>query len=281
VVFVAMAIAIIGGFVGYREMGRLEDPEFTIKEALIITPYPGASPEEVAQEVTNPIERAVQQLGQLDRVESQSSRGSSVVTARIKDRFHKDAIPQVWDELRRKINDVQSQLPPSVRGSSMVIDNFGDVFGVFLAISGEGYSFPELRRYAEFLRREMLLVPGVKSVELFAAQQETVFLEISRQRLAQLGINEDQIYAQLQSRNIAADGGRVRVGDEHIPLDPKGAFTSAEDMLDLVIGSDRTGMSSALGHLHGPRRQRRDHGPRGHAQARTVKTVPAGWRRVR
>ena len=241
VVFVAMAIAIIGGFVGYREMGRLEDPEFTIKEALIITPYPGASPEEVAQEVTNPIERAVQQLGQLDRVESQSSRGSSVVTARIKDRFHKDAIPQVWDELRRKINDVQSQLPPSVRGSSMVIDNFGDVFGVFLAISGEGYSFPELRRYAEFLRREMLLVPGVKSVELFAAQQETVFLEISRQRLAQLGINEDQIYAQLQSRNIAADGGRVRVGDEHIPLDPKGAFTSAEDMLDLVIGSDRTG----------------------------------------
>ncbi|HEY1861427.1 MAG TPA: efflux RND transporter permease subunit, partial [Gemmataceae bacterium] len=225
----------------YREMGRLEDPEFTIKEALIITPYPGASPEEVAQEVTNPIERAVQQLGQLDRVESQSSRGSSVVTARIKDRFHKDAIPQVWDELRRKINDVQSQLPPSVRGSSMVIDNFGDVFGVFLAISGEGYSFPELRRYAEFLRREMLLVPGVKSVELFAAQQETVFLEISRQRLAQLGINEDQIYAQLQSRNIAADGGRVRVGDEHIPLDPKGAFTSAEDMLDLVIGSDRTG----------------------------------------
>ena len=241
VVFVAMAIAIIGGFIGYREMGRLEDPEFTIKEALIITPYPGASPEEVAQEVTNPIERAVQQLGQLDRVESQSSRGSSVVTARIKDRFHKDAIPQVWDELRRKINDVQSQLPPSVRGSSMVIDNFGDVFGVFLAISGEGYSFPELRRYAEFLRREMLLVPGVKSVELFAAQQETVFLEISRQRLAQLGINEDQIYAQLQSRNIAADGGRVRVGDEHIPLDPKGAFTSAEDMLDLVIGSDRTG----------------------------------------
>jgi multidrug efflux pump subunit AcrB len=241
VVFVAMAIAIIGGFIGYREMGRLEDPEFTIKEALIITPYPGASPEEVAQEVTNPIERAVQQLGQLDRVESQSSRGSSVVTARIKDRFHKDAIPQVWDELRRKINDVQSQLPPSVRGSSMVIDNFGDVFGVFLAISGEGYSFPELRRYAEFLRREMLLVPGVKSVELFAAQQETVFLEISRQRLAQLGINEDQIYAQLQSRNIAADGGRVRVGDQHIPLDPKGAFTSAEDMLDLVIGSDRTG----------------------------------------
>ncbi|HEY1860724.1 MAG TPA: efflux RND transporter permease subunit [Gemmataceae bacterium] len=241
VIFVAMAIAVLGGFVAYQQMGRLEDPEFTIKEALIITPYPGASAEEVAQEVTNPIERAVQQLGQLDRVESESSRGSSVVTARIKDRYHKEAIPQVWDELRRKINDVQAQLPPSVRGTSMVIDNFGDVFGIFLSISGDGFSVPELRRYAEFLRREMLLVPGVKSVDLFAAQQETVFLEISRQRLAQLGINEEQIYAQLQSRNIAADGGRVRVGDEHIALDPKGAFSSAEEMLELVIGSDRSG----------------------------------------
>ena len=165
----------------------------------------------------------------------------SVVTARIMDRYDKDAIPQVWDELRRKINDVQPQLPPSVRGRSMVVDNFGDVFGIFLAITGDGYSFPELRRYAEFLRRELLLVQDVKSVELFAEQQEVVFLEISRQRLAQLGINEEQIYAKLQERNIAADGGRVRVGDQHIALDPQGAFSSAEDMLELVIGSDRSG----------------------------------------
>src|SRR5262245_59143172 len=241
VVFVAMTMAVMGGFIAYLNLGRLEDPEFTIKQALIITPYPGASAEEVAVEVTNPIERAVQQLGQLDRVESESLRGSSVVIARIKDRYHKGAIPQVWDELRRKINDVQPQLPPAVRGRSMVIDNFGDVFGIFLAISGDGYSFPELRRYAQFLRRELLLVQDVKSVDLFGAQEEVVFLEISRQRLAQFGVNEEQIYARLQERNIAADGGRVRVGDQHVPLDPKGAFSSAEDMLDLVIGSDRTG----------------------------------------
>jgi multidrug efflux pump subunit AcrB len=241
IMYVAMLFLVIGGFVAYQQMGRLEDPEFTIKEALIITPYPGASAEEVAQEVTNPIERAVQQLGQLDRVESQSARGMSTVSARVLDRYHRDAIPQVWDELRRKINDVQPQLPPSVRGRSMVVDNFGDVFGIFLAISGDGYSFPELRRYAEFLRRELLLVQDVKSVELFAAQEEVAFLEISRQRLAQLGINEEQIYSKLQERNIAADGGRVRVGDQHIALDPTGAFRSVEDMLELVIGSDRTG----------------------------------------
>src|SRR5262245_48194331 len=241
VIFVAMLLLIAGGYAGYRTMGRLEDPEFTIKQALIITPYPGASADEVAKEVTNPIERAVQRLGQPDRVESESSRGMSVVIARVKDRFHKDAIPQVWDELRRKINDVQPQLPPSVRGQSIVRDDFGDVFGIFLAITGDGYSTAELRRYAEFLRREMPLVQDVKSVELFGTQEEVVYLEISRQRLAQLGINEEQIYAKLQERNIAADGGRVRVGEQHVPLDPQGAFSSAYDMLELVIGSDRSG----------------------------------------
>jgi multidrug efflux pump subunit AcrB len=247
VVFVAMALALVGGFLAYQRMGRLEDPEFTIKEALIVTPYPGASAEEVAQEVTNPIENAVQQLGQLKRVDSESSRGMSVVTAVIQDRFHKDAIPQVWDELRRKITDVQPQLPPSVRGQSIVVDDFGDVYGIFLAITGEGFSQPELRRYVEFLRRELLQVPNVKKVELFAAQQEVVFLEISRQRLAQLGINEEQIYEHLQAKNVAADGGRVRVGDQHVALDPHGAFRSADEMLELVIGSDRTGRQLFLG----------------------------------
>lgn len=241
VVYVAMLFVLVGGIVAYQQMGRLEDPEFTIKEALIITPYPGASAEEVAKEVTNPIESALQQLGQLKRVDSESSRGMSVVTAVIKDRFHKEAIPQVWDELRRKIGDVQPQLPPSVRGRSMVLDDFGDVYGIFLAITGDGYSVSELRRYAEFLRRELLLAPNVKKVEFFAAQREVVFLEISRQRLAQLGINEEQIYSHLQARNVAADGGRVRVGDQHIALDPQGGFRSADDMLDLVIGSDQTG----------------------------------------
>ena len=237
IVLVAALFIVLGGIGAYIHLGRLEDPEFTIKQALIITPYPGASAEEVEQEVTNPIESAVQQLGQLDRVESESLRGRSVVSAFIKDEFHADAIPQVWDELRRKIGDAQSQLPPAVRGRSIVVDDFGDVYGVFLAISGDGFSQPELRRYAEFLRRELQTVQDVKKVDLFAEQQEVVFLEMSRQRLAQLGINEEQIYGQLQARNVAADGGRVRVGDEYPAIDPQGGFQSADEMLDLVIGA--------------------------------------------
>jgi multidrug efflux pump subunit AcrB len=123
----------------------------------------------------------------------------------------------------------------------MVIDDFGDVYGIFLAITGDGFTQPELRRYADFLRCEFQLVPSVKKVELLADQQEVAFLETSRQRLAELGIDEQQIYDQLQAKNVAADGGRVRVGNEHIVIDPTGGFRSAEDMLELVIGSDRTG----------------------------------------
>jgi multidrug efflux pump subunit AcrB len=128
-----------------------------------------------------------------------------------------------------------------VRGTSVVVDDFGDVYGIFLSITGEGFTYPELRRYAEFLRRELLRVQNVKSVQVFGSQREVVYVEISRQRLSQLGINEDEIYALLQAKNIAADGGRVRVGEEHIVVDPEGAFESAESMLDTVIGSDRTG----------------------------------------
>jgi multidrug efflux pump subunit AcrB len=245
-VLVAMALSIIGGIVAYLNIGRLEDPEFTIKQALIVTPYPGASAEEVAREVTNPIEIACQRLGQLDYVTSESSRGRSIVTVNIKDRYDQTRMPQVWDELRRKIADVQMQLPPPVRGQSMVIDDFGDVFGIFLAVTGDGFSLPEIRRYVDFLRRELLLVPGVKSVALFGEQQEVAFLEISRQRLAQLRLNEEVIYAKLQERNIAADGGRIRVGEQHIPIDPTGAFASVDEMLDLVIGSDQSGRQLRL-----------------------------------
>jgi multidrug efflux pump subunit AcrB len=246
VVLVAMAMAVVGGIVAYMNLGRLEDPEFTIKQALIITPYPGASATEVAQEVTNPIEIACQQLGQLHFIESESTRGQSIVSVRIKDRYDKHRIQQVWDELRRRVSDVQNQLPPAARGRSVVVDDFGDVYGIFFALTGDGYSFPELRRYADFLRRELLGVPMVKNVALFGEQQEVIYLQISRLRLAQLGLDEEQIYTKLREQNVAADGGRLRAGDLHIAIDPTGAFTSAEDMLEMIIGSDQSGRQLRL-----------------------------------
>ena len=133
-----------GGITALQDISRLEDPEFTIKEAKVYTLYPGATPQEVEREVTYHIEDAVQQLYQLKRVESISQNGFSEVTVRIKDKFKKHDFPNIWDELRRKVNDAQTLLPPGAQ-TSIVYDDFGDVFGLFYALTGEDYRKPCFR----------------------------------------------------------------------------------------------------------------------------------------
>jgi len=143
VTLVFTVMLVIGGIISFNGIGRLEDPEFTIKDALVITAYPGASAQEVEEEVTDLLETAVQQLGQLKELESISKPGLSKITVTIKDKYTTTKLPQVWDELRRKVGDVQAQLPPGAH-TSIVNDDFGDVFGILLGVSGEGYSFKEL-----------------------------------------------------------------------------------------------------------------------------------------
>jgi len=131
ITWVMTIFLLVVGWISFNNLSRLEDPEFTIKDAVVITPYPGASAAEVEQEVTNVIEKACQEMGQLDRLESRSSRDLSIVQVTMKDKYDKTSLPQVWDELRRKVNDYQRQLPPGA-GPSIVNDDFGDVYGVFL-----------------------------------------------------------------------------------------------------------------------------------------------------
>lgn len=227
-------VLIAGGLQAFNTMGRLEDPEFVIKDALVITPYPGASAEEVEQEVTDEIEIAVQQLGQLYEVESRSSRGLSTVTVTIKDQFGKALLPQVWDELRRKVGDAQPNLPPGA-GPSIVQDDFGDVFGVFIALYGEEYSYAELHDVAKFLRREFLVVQDVAKVDIFANQPEVVYVEFDRDRLSQLGLSPMAIVNELQSRNVVSDAGSVNVGDDFIAIRPTGLVDSVEEIGDILI----------------------------------------------
>jgi multidrug efflux pump subunit AcrB len=227
-------VAIAGGIFSFNNMGRLEDPEFTIKDALIITPYPGASAEEVEQEVSDEIEMAVQQLGQLYEVESRSSRGLSTVTVTIKDRFGKDLLPQVWDELRRKVGDAQPNLPPGA-GPSIVNDDFGDVFGIFIALYGDEYSYAELYEVAKFLRREFLVVQDVAKVNIFGDQSEVVYVELDRDRLSQLGLSPGVIVNELQSRNVVSNAGRVNVGDDFIAIHPTGLVDSVEEIGGIMI----------------------------------------------
>ncbi len=234
--YVLTVVFLVGGVIAYQGLGRLEDPEFTIKDALIITPYPGASPEEVEQEVTEVIERAVQQLGQLDEVDSRSEFGLSTVTATIKDSYDKNTLPQVWDELRRKVNDAQGKLPPRA-GPSTVNDDFGDVYGVFFAITGDGYSVLELEDYAKYLQRELLLVEDVAKVEIFGAQPEAIYVEILRERLNQFGISKDDIFAVLSDENLVTDSGEYQVATERVKLKPAGAFTSIDDFGNILISS--------------------------------------------
>ena len=215
---------VVGGILSYQNLGRLEDPEFTIKDAIISTPYPGASPEEVEKEVTDRIELAMQQLGQLKEIrQSTSERGMSTVKPRIKDQYDKDAIPQVWDELRRKVNDIQSQLPPGA-GPSIVNDDFGDVFGIYFALTGEEYTYRELEDVADMLRTELALVQDVAKVQPFGIQREAVYVELNRDRMSQLGIPIETIVAELRQKNLVVDAGRVEVDPDFITLEPTGQF---------------------------------------------------------
>lgn len=254
---VLTVVLVIGGIISYGGMGRLEDPEFTIKDALIITPYPGASAAEVEEEVSDVIETAVQKLKQLLEVESRSTRGLSIVTATIKDRFDKETLPQVWDELRRKVNDAQRELPPGA-GPSIVNDDFGDVYGVFFALYGEGYSYAELYETAKLLRRELLLVQDVAKIDFFGMQPEVVYVELDRDRMSQLGIPMAAVAQGLRSRNLAAYAGHVEVGPDFITIDPTGLFDSVDDFLSLVIAGEPGGAQIYLRDIATIRRGYRD-----------------------
>ena len=181
VTFVLTFVVCVGGFYSFDSLGRLEDPAFTIKAAVVTTPYPGASAQEVDAEVTNYLAREIQRMGQIKRIEGRSRRGESVIEVTIKDRYFEDTLPAIWDELRRKLSEAARGLPPGA-GPIEIDDDFGDVYGVYIAISGEGYSFRELKEYVDLLRRELLLVQDVKRIVLWGEQPEAVYVEMKRDR---------------------------------------------------------------------------------------------------
>ena len=236
ITWVLTILMVVGGAFSFFNLAWLEDPEFTIKDAIIMTPYPGASAAEVEEEVTNVLEKAVQQLGQLKYVESRSSRGRSQIKVKIQDKYDAAALPQVWDELRRKINDAQVHLPPGA-GPSVVNDDFGDVYGVYVAITGEGYTDKEIYEYAKFLQRELLSAQDVKRIDLYGVQQEVIYVEMRREKMAELGISQQDIYNSLAAKNLPADSGYLTLGKEYIPVNPTGEFQSEQEFRDLMISS--------------------------------------------
>jgi len=227
-------VMLVGGLKAYQGLSRLEDPEFTIKDALVVTPYPGASAAEVEAEVTDELEIAVQKLAQLDEIESRSVRGMSTLTVSIKKQYDRSSLPQVWDELRRKVGDAQSELPPGA-GPSLVIDDYGDVYGIFLCIFGNEYSYAELKDVVDLLRRELLLVQDVAKIDTYGEFVESIYVELERDRMAELGIPTSAIIRELENKNVAVNAGRVKVGPEYLSIVPSGEIDSVEEFGDVLI----------------------------------------------
>lgn len=234
---VALAITImliLAGVQSYFRLGRLEDPAFTIKQAVVVTQYPGASAAEVEEEVTNRLEQAVQQMKQLDKVWSISRPGLSTIYVEMQDLYDKHTLPQVWDELRRKMNDVRSSLPPGC-GVPLVNDDFGDVYGVFFALHGEGYTMRELYEHAKLLRRELLLCQNVAKIDIWGYNPEVIYLEMSRARISQLGISPEQIFSAIDQENLVGDGGNIEYEGDNLRLKTSGTFRSIEEIGNLLI----------------------------------------------
>nr|WP_086939609.1 efflux RND transporter permease subunit [Thaumasiovibrio occultus] len=241
--WVCIALILFGGYLSYLKLGRFEDPEFIIRQAMVVTQYPGATAQEVADEVTDVIEGAVQQLQELDEVKSVSKPGRSEVTVEIKMEFSKDkdALDQVWDKLRRKITDATRMLPPGA-GPVIVNDDFADTYAQFYAVTGEGYTDRQLQEYVDLLRRELALVPGVAKTAALGLKQPRIFVEISRERLSQFGVSSQQIYQVLQQQNQVSVAGDFNAGDMRIPVIPAAAVADyhALENLQIGFGSDGT-----------------------------------------
>jgi multidrug efflux pump subunit AcrB len=232
-------ILVGGGIYGFESMGKLEDPAFTIKNAKVITLYPGATAEQVQEEVTYHIEEAIQLMGQVDEIDMTISRpGMSDIKIQFKNTYRAKDFPDIYDELRRKLKDMEHKLPPGAL-PPQVIDDFGDVYGIYLALTGDGYTYRDLKDVADELKKQLVLVDGVRKVTIGGTQNEVAYLEVSRATAGELGISLEQVASVLEKQNVVVDAGRVRVGDEYLRIEPTGEHTSVKEMGELLITSDQ------------------------------------------
>jgi multidrug efflux pump subunit AcrB len=233
-VYILTILALAYGVITYEKMGKLQDPEFTIKDAIVVTPYPGASALEVEKEISDKIEEAIQTLPFVKKIRSKSTTGQSLIIVSMKDNYDKDTLPQIWDHLRKKVADVQKYLPPRA-GTSIVNDDFGDVYGVVLAIYGDEYSYDELKDYIDFLKKELILVDGVGKIDTLGEQQRAIVIEIKKEVLAKLGISKNQIIQELYLKNLVSNFGKVNVANEYISIRTKSNISKVEDLSNIVI----------------------------------------------
>ena len=235
VIYFFLAVLLIGGVFSFGKLGKKEDAPFVIKSAVIMTRYPGAEPAEVERLITEPISREIQSMSGVYKIKSESMYGISKITFELLPSLPASSIPQKWDELRRKVLNIQPQLPS---GSSVptVSDDFGDVFGIYYGLTADdGFSYEEMRNWAERIKTQVVTADGVMKVALFGTQTEVVNISISVNKLAGMGIDPKQLASLLQSQNQIINTGEITAGEQQLRVVANGMYTTVDDIRNQVI----------------------------------------------
>ena len=230
VIYFFLAIMLIGGVMSFSQLGKKADAPFVIKTAVLMTQYPGATPEQVENLITEPIEREIQSLSRVWKVQSQSFYGLSKITVELLPSTPADQIPQMWDNLRRKVLNLQPKLPEGA-STITVSDDFGDVYGLYYGLTaGDGFTYSEILDVARELEKQLVTLDGIMSVSLFGAQTEVVNVKYSSARLMSLGLKPTQIMDAIQGQNKMVNPGNRLAGEMQILIEANGTYKNLDDI---------------------------------------------------
>lgn len=233
-VYFLIVVLMIGGALAFYDMSKLEDPEIKVKQAMVVTTYPGASAYQVELEVTDILEKSIRSMDHVNSVESRSSGDVSVILVELSTVVPDEKVEQYWDMLRRKVNDVQSKLPEGA-GASLVMDNFGDVYGMFYAMTSDGFSDRELSEYAELVKREIQNIEGISRVEIYGERSECIDIELLQDRMASLGVHPAEVLSTLNGQNKTVYSGYYESGDKRVRVSVSDKYKTVEDIRNLLL----------------------------------------------
>ena len=229
-----VAVLIIGGLWAFTQMPKLEDPAVRVKQALVVATYPGASAHQVELELTDPIEKSIRQMPGIDHIESSSYADMTIITVELHPTVKDDELEQQWDLLRRKVENIKPSLP---KGSQVmtVADDFGDVYGMFYALTGDGLSDRQLSDYAELIKREVLAIDGVTRVDIYGKRPECININLKEEKMANLGVLPTEVIQTLNGQNATSYAGYYDNGTRRIRVTVDDKFRSVEDIADMLI----------------------------------------------
>lgn len=235
IIYFFLAIMLIGGIYSFFKLPKKEDSPFVIKQAVLVTQYPGATPQEIEKLITEPIEREIQSMSDVFQIKSESYFGMSKISIELQPTLAPDYMPVKWDELRRKVANIQPRLPSGASAIN-VSDDFGDVFGIYYALTAdEGFTYDDMRDWAQKIKTELTPIQGVQKVYLFAEQTQVVNVRISVPKLANLGIDPNSIQQVLQTQNLLVNTGEIMTGTYQLRVRAEGTYKSIEDIRDQLI----------------------------------------------